>query len=43
MASYSLAILGEENRMRQKGTDGIRDELMATARQLEEERSFIRG
>lgn len=43
VASYSLAILGEENRMRQKGMEGIRDELMATARRLEEERSFIRG
>ena len=43
VASYSLAILGEENRMRQKGMDGIRDELMATARRLEKERGFIRG
>ena len=43
VALYSLAILGAENRMRQKGMDAIRQELVDTARCLEEERNFIRG
>ena len=43
VAIYSLAILGEENRMRQKGMEAIRDEMVAAARRLEEERGLIRG
>ncbi len=42
-ALYSLAVLGEEKRMFQKGMDVIRAETMETARRLEEERNLILG
>lgn len=42
-AIYSLAVLGEENRMRQKGMDTIRVEMVKIARRLEEEQGLIRG
>ncbi len=41
-AIYSLAVLGEEKRMHQKGMEAIRMEAMETARRLEAERDLIR-
>ena len=42
-AVYSLAVIGEENRMRQKGLDAIRQELVRVARSLGRERHYIGG
>lgn len=42
-AVYSLAVIGEERRIQQKGLDVIRREMVATARRLGEERRLIRG
>lgn len=42
-AAYSLAVIGEEKRMRQKGLDTIRQDLMETANRLSEEHRYIWG
>lgn len=42
-ARYSLAVIGEEHRVRQKGLDDIRREVVATAERLTESLRFIRG
>lgn len=42
-AAYSLAVIGEEKRMKQKGLDTIRQELMETAKRLSEEQRYIWG
>ena len=42
-AVYSLAVIGEENRMQQKGLDAIRQELVRVARSLGRERHYIGG
>ncbi|MCI8455393.1 MAG: IclR family transcriptional regulator [Lachnospiraceae bacterium] len=42
-AAYSLAIIGEEKRMKQKGLEVIQKELMETAKRLSEEHQYIRG
>ena len=42
-AVYSLAVVGEENRMRQKGLDVIRQELVRVARSLGREQHYMKG
>lgn len=42
-AAYSLAVIGEEKRMKQKGLDVIRQELMEMAKRLSEEHRYIWG
>lgn len=42
-AVYSLAVIGEENRMKQKDLDLIRQELVRVARSLGREWHYIRG
>lgn len=42
-AVYSLAIIGEEHRIYQKGIDDIREEMVATSKRLGQERSLMLG
>lgn len=43
IAVYSLAVIGEENRMKQKGLPEICQELMKTAQNLSKERHYIKN